>query len=266
MKLKHKIMHLFLAMMMTLSLIPSFSSPVIAAANENLALGQTATASSSYPNRSWTPDKAVDGDVSGSDSRWSSKRATGTSNEGTGDTGTKEQWLAVDLGEETPINQIEIYWEAAFATEYDIQVSLNGEDYETVKTCTAEEAGQQTHRDLGVDSARFVRIYCREPKTASYGYSIYELEVYAENRMESAKDVLDSLQGQAPRLSADQKSVILPEVPEGYRISLFGSDNQQVLKLDGTIIQPLVDMNVNLLYKVVNESDETDYATSDTDI
>ena len=266
MKLKHKIVHLFLAMMMTLSLIPSFSSPVIAAANENLALGQTATASSSYPNWSWTPDKAVDGDVSGSNSRWSSKRATGTSNEGTGDTGTKEQWLAVDLGEETPINQIEIYWEAAFATEYDIQVSLNGEDYETVKTCTAEEAGQQTHRDLGVDSARFVRIYCREPKTASYGYSIYELEVYAENRMESAKDVLDSLQGQAPRLSADQKSVILPEVPEGYRISLFGSDNQQVLKLDGTIIQPLVDMNVNLLYKVVNESDETDYATSDTDI
>ena len=266
MKLKHKIVHLFLAMMMTLSLIPSFSSPVIAAANENLALGQTATASSSYPNRPWTPDKAVDGDVSGSDSRWSSKRATGTSNEGTGDTGTKEQWLTVDLGEETPINQIEIYWEAAFATEYDIQVSLDGEEYETVKTCTAEEAGQQTHRDLGVDSARFVRIYCREPKTASYGYSIYELEVYAENRMESAKDVLDSLQGQAPRLSADQKSVILPEVPEGYRISLFGSDNQQVLKLDGTIIQPLVDMNVNLLYKVVNESDETDYATSDTDI
>ena len=47
MKLKHKIVHLFLAMMMTLSLIPSFSSPVIAAANENLALGQTATASSS---------------------------------------------------------------------------------------------------------------------------------------------------------------------------------------------------------------------------
>lgn len=45
MKLKHKIVHLFLAMMMTLSLIPSFSSPVIAAANENLALGQTATAS-----------------------------------------------------------------------------------------------------------------------------------------------------------------------------------------------------------------------------
>ena len=141
MKLKHKIVHLFLVMMMTLSLIPSFSSPVIAAANENLALGQTATASSSYPNRSWTPDKAVDGDVSGSDSRWSSKRATGTSNEGTGDTGTKEQWLAVDLGEETPINQIEIYWEAAFATEYDIQVSLNGEDYETVKTCTRDGPG-----------------------------------------------------------------------------------------------------------------------------
>ena len=43
--------------------------------------------------------------------------------------------------------------------------------------------------------------------------------------------------------------MILPEVPEGYRISLFGSDNQQVLKLDGTIIQPLVDMNVNLLTK-----------------
>lgn len=39
MKLKHKIVHLFLAMMMTLSLIPSFSSPVIAAANENPCAG-----------------------------------------------------------------------------------------------------------------------------------------------------------------------------------------------------------------------------------
>ncbi len=40
---------------------------------------------------------------------------------------------SVDMGEETPIDQIEIYWEAAFATEYDIQVSLDGEEYETVR-------------------------------------------------------------------------------------------------------------------------------------
>ncbi|OUP50129.1 discoidin domain-containing protein [Lachnoclostridium sp. An181] len=267
MKTKNRVWRSLIAFVLTLSMIvPSLSIPAKAAGNENLALGKTATASSSYPGKPWTPDKAVDGDTKGSDSRWSSKRATGTTNEGDGDIGTKEQWLMVDLGAQTPVNQINIYWEAAFATKYEIQTSLNGQEFTTVKECTATEAGSQTYRDLQVDAARYVRIYCQEPKTAKYGYSIYELEVFAQNSMGSAKDVLDSLNGQKPEISDDGTHLVLPEVPDGYQISLYGSDNQQVVKLDGTIIQPLVDMDVNLLYKVENAEDAEDVAKSEADI
>ena len=172
----------------------------------------------------------------------------------------------VDLGQTTPVEQVDIYWEAAFATKYEIQSSMDGQEFETAKECTASSAGKQTWRDLGIEEARYIRIYCLEPKTANYGYSIYELEVYAQNEMGSAEDVLASLDGQAPQIAEDGSRLILPEVPEGYEISLFGSDNQQVVKLDGTVIQPLVDMDVNLLYQVVNTEDESDAAESEADI
>lgn len=255
-----------LLLLIAVVLIPMAIMTALASGNENLALGKPATASSSYPGKPWTPDKAVDGDTSGSDSRWSSKRATGTTNEGDGDVGTKEQWLQIDLGTVTAVEQVNIYWEAAFATRYEIQTSLDGEEFQTVKECTATEAGAQSYRDLGVEEAQYIRINCLEPKTAKYGYSIYEVEVFAQNKMESAQDVLDALKGQAPTLSEDGTSLVLPEVPAGYEIALYGSDNRQVVKLDGTIIQPLVDMKVNLLYKVTSTTDPEDVATSDADI
>ena len=265
-----KVRKRFGAMVLTFAMVigaaAGFPVTARAAADGNLALGQDASASSSYPDRVWTPDKAVDGDTSGSDSRWSSKRATGTTNDDNTDKGTKEQWLMVDLGQTTPVEQVDIYWEAAFATKYEIQSSMDGQEFESAKECTASSAGKQTWRDLGIEEARYIRIYCLEPKTANYGYSIYELEVYAQNEMGSAEDVLASLDGQAPQIAEDGSRLILPEVPEGYEISLFGSDNQQVVKLDGTVIQPLVDMDVNLLYQVVNTEDESDAAESEADI
>ncbi len=237
-----------------------------AASNENLAYGKDATASSSYPNKPWTADKAVDGNTTDRDSRWASKRATGTTNEGSGDVGTKEQWLQIDLGKTTPIEQVNIYWEAACATSYEIQTSLDGTHFDTVRVCTASGEGAQAFRDLGVEQAKYIRIYCKEPKVARYGYSIFEVEVFAKNRMENAKDVMDSLKGQAPKLAADGKSLILPEVPAGYEISLFGSDNRQVVKLDGTVIQPLVDMEVKVLYKITDTQNPKNFATSGKDI
>ena len=216
---RNKVLKRFGAALLSLAMIlgtaSSLAVPVRAAVNENLALGREAAASSSYPDRVWTPDKAVDGDTSGSDSRWSSKRATGTTNDDDTDQGTTEQWLMVDLGQTTPVEQIDIYWEAAFATRYEIQSSMDGREFETARECTASAAGKQTWRDLGIEEARYIRIYCLEPQTARYGYSIYELEVYAQNTMESAEDVLASLDGQAPQISEDGSRLILPEVPDG---------------------------------------------------
>ena len=233
--------------------------------NKNLALDTQATASSTFPNKSWTPDKAIDGDTSGTDSRWSSKRATGTTNNGSDDKGTKEQWLMVDLGTITPINQINIYWESAYAEEYRVETSVDKINFTTAQVCKNGSQGIQTYRDLNIKGARYVRIYCLKPYKANWGYSIFEVEIYAKNRIENSKDVLDFIGEQAPTISNNGR-INFPEVPDGYEISLYGSDNQQVISLDGTVIKPLVDMDVNILYKVKNSKTANDVATSNTDI
>ena len=141
-----------LLLLIAVVLIPMAIMTALASGNENLALGKPATASSSYPGKPWTPDKAVDGDTSGSDSRWSSKRATGTTNEGDGDVGTKEQWLQIDLGTVTAVEQVNIYWEAAFATRYEIQTSLDGEEqealYKRAQVILSEQAASVWLQDL----------------------------------------------------------------------------------------------------------------------
>lgn len=63
---------------------------------------------------------------------------------------------------------------------------------------------------------------------------------------------VDAIAGIAPTLSQDGKSLILPESPDpAYTVSLYGSDNRQVVALDGSVIQPLVDTEVHIIYQLV---------------
>ena len=95
------------------------------AANENIALNKPTTESSVYPGSGKDASKAVDGDTN---TRWSTKRlGTGTPAEQWDS--NFEQWMMVDLQQEYPISQININWEAATATKYTIQGSLDGENF-----------------------------------------------------------------------------------------------------------------------------------------
>lgn len=263
MKLRKRLFSFVIAIALLFSYIPSVN-----AVNDNIALNKTVSASSSYPNRSWTPDKAVDGVVDNKttkNSRWASKRATGTSNEGDGDVGSKEQWLMVDLGANYKVSQINIFWEAAFAKEYKLQYSLDGVEFNDLKDVSITFAGLVKENDFESVEARYIRVYCLEPNNASYGYSIFELEIYQEVCMESASDVIAQVQKESPTLSQDGKHIILPSVPDEYEISLYGSDNKQVINLNGEVIKPLTDMKVNVVYKVVNKNDSKDSAVSTID-
>ena len=57
----------------------------------------------------------------------------------------------------------------------------------------------------------------------------------------------------------------MPEVPEGYEISLYGTDNAQVVSKDNVVYQPIVDMPVKVMYQVVNTEDAEDKAASSAD-
>lgn len=192
---------------------------------DNLALNKTATASSSYPGKPWTPDKAVDGIDLDANSRWSSKRATGTTNDDDTDTGTKEQWLMVDLGGVYSLDTVNISWEAACATAYDIEGSVDGKSFTALKSVTGANGGQESHVLDGNNAVRYLRILCKEPKTARYGYSIYELQAYGEpaetpvpenvNKMLLAQSI-----AYAQSVSEEELAALNPLVREAFEEAL----------------------------------------------
>jgi hypothetical protein len=84
----------------------------------NLAVGRPTTASSADTGRD--AKYATDGNMT---TRWAVSR---------GDRPRADSWLAVDLGEPTPIERAIVYWEAAAGRGYAIQVSDDGSSWRTV--------------------------------------------------------------------------------------------------------------------------------------
>ncbi|WKB55921.1 glycosyl hydrolase [Eleftheria terrae] len=124
----------------------------------NLARGRPVTVSSTesgYPGAN-----AVDGSV---ESRWSSAYAD-------------HQHLYVDLGSNQRIRRVKVVWETAYARYFQVQTSVDGHTWKTVR-----DVGSNTAlvNDLtGFDeTARYVKIYGVNRATP-WGFSIRELEVY----------------------------------------------------------------------------------------
>jgi len=127
----------------------------------NLALNKTAS-SSSIEAAGLEASKAVDGN--GTTTRWASTE------------GVDPQWLSVDLGASYVISSVKITWEAAYASTYQVQISADGSNWSDLKAITGNTALVNNHTGLS-GTGRYIRIYGTARGT-TYGYSIYELEVY----------------------------------------------------------------------------------------
>ena len=126
---------------------------------QDLALDQPTTASSTQDATDYPAADATDGDPG---TRWSSAA---------GD----PQWLEVDLGSVQQICSIEILWEAAYASAFQIQVSNDNATWTTEYSTTAGAGGTQTF-SISVN-ARYVRMYATARAT-QWGDSIFEFDVY----------------------------------------------------------------------------------------
>jgi acyl-homoserine lactone acylase PvdQ len=124
----------------------------------NLALGRPTSASSTQIF--FATGAAVDGDRS---TRWSS---------GWSD----NQWIRVDLGTARPVGRVILRWEAAYATSYRIEVSTDGSTWRSVWSTDAGD-GDVDNDAFAVTTARYVRMFGVRRAT-SYGFSLWELEVY----------------------------------------------------------------------------------------
>lgn len=139
---------------------------------ENLALNKNVTASG-QETATWTPDKVVDGDTTSNSSRWSSNYSD-------------DAWLTVDLGKGENVNNIKIFWEAAYGIKYKVLVSETGEDGSWQEVYN-EENGTGGIKDIKFDmkkNIRYIKFQGVERTAASdgvkYGFSFYEIEVYGD--------------------------------------------------------------------------------------
>ncbi|MDR1120728.1 MAG: discoidin domain-containing protein, partial [Dysgonamonadaceae bacterium] len=91
------------------------------------------------------------------------------------------EWLLVDLEKEETLTKIVINWEAAFAREYNVEVSSDNAEWSQVFS-TVNGAEGLVNIPLENVPARYVKVNCTR-KTSPwagnfYGYSILELEAY----------------------------------------------------------------------------------------
>ncbi|ASW55420.1 discoidin domain-containing protein [Plantactinospora sp. KBS50] len=130
-----------------------------AAAGPLISQGKPTTASSS--EAAGTPaSAATDGDTG---TRWSSAFAD-------------PQWLQVDLGATATVDQVQLVWEAAYATAFQIQTSASPSGpWATIYSTTTGTGGTQTLAVSG--SGRYVRMY-GTARATGYGYSLWEFRVY----------------------------------------------------------------------------------------
>ncbi len=138
----------------------------------NLALSKPAAASSEFNHPTYgllAAGNATDGSAS---SRWGSTEQN---------VEYANEWLQVDLLKEETLNKIVINWEAAYAREYNVQISTDNQNWNSVYTATNGQGGIV---EIPVTNlkARYIKVNCTR-KIATYqnnfyGYSILELEAY----------------------------------------------------------------------------------------
>lgn len=88
-----------------------------------------------------------------------------------------DQWITIDLIETFMIGKIVLTWETAHARRFGILTSIDGLEWQLVHETFAGQGGRETIV-LDASMARYVRIDLHERAT-SWGFSLYEIEVYA---------------------------------------------------------------------------------------
>ena len=124
----------------------------------DLALNRPILASS-QESGTLTPARAVDGNTG---TRWSSAYAD-------------QQWIYVDLGTNRSVTGVTLRWEAAYASQYQIQTSTDGTTWTTVYSDYNANGGTDTV-NFAAATARYVKMYA-PLRATQYGVSLWEFEV-----------------------------------------------------------------------------------------
>ena len=139
--------------------------------------GEWRATASSAPARGMAPAMAIDGDPS---TKWDGNLASG-------------HWLQVDMGRPALIGGVILQWDEAYAPEYKIEYSLDGQHWQTAFQ-TSDSLGGVDYALFPSVRARYLRL-ASPPNSANAGVSLFEFEPLLASqspRIMGAEEGLDS--------------------------------------------------------------------------
>ncbi len=138
----------------------TFSIAILIGLSAGVANAGPAVSASSVHSGPHSPKYAMDGNPK---TRWASDAGTG-----------KAEWLQIDFGKVTPVKNLAIHWENAYAAEYQIQVSDDGKTWKTVHHKKDGRGGKDVLGGLSA-KGRYLRVLCLKHGPWALS-SIWEIE------------------------------------------------------------------------------------------
>jgi hypothetical protein len=207
-----------------------FASHLASGADEQLPpRGEWRATASSAPARGMAPAMAIDGDPS---TKWDGNLASG-------------QWLQVDMGRQALIGGVILQWDEAYAPEYKIEYSVDGQHWQTAFQ-TSDSLGGMDYVLFPSVRARYLRL-ASPPNSANAGVSLFEFEpllasqspriVGAEQGLDSAglwsATVHSDLVELGPEIGTRQLHVYLPRELPVSGLEVFWNSARSGARLEG---------------------------------
>lgn len=160
---------------------------------------ETMTPSSFDETPDWAPPHdtraTIDGDLL---TRWASNYSD-------------NQWISFDFGAPKTVNKIVIFWETAYAADYDILVSLDYKNWQPLLSLKGQDGGID-EIDFTPVKARFVKILGTRRFNPDWGISVWETVFLGPQRYNSADKPLKEVYPQlAKQLSAKESVLLIQE-------------------------------------------------------
>ena len=220
--------------------------------SDNLARtkGVIATCDSTE-NEELSAYKAIDGNDADLSSRWSSENNWDDAS----------HYIELEFPEEISVSFVVLKWERRNVISYALEGSLNGEDWEVIRSF--DTAPELKNQEIALDEpavVKYLRLSTYEVSDNEEDYSnlyrnvsLYEFEVYADKP--AAYRLGEASVGYA---EDGGRYLVMPKAPAGYEVTYLGADYEQVIGADGTIYDTLQDKEVTVGFRVSNSHEPSD--------
>ncbi|ACE83872.1 discoidin domain-containing protein [Cellvibrio japonicus] len=133
------------------------------------------------------------------------------------------QWIQIDLGSVQPISSIRLHWEAAYASAYRIQGSVNGTDWSDIVTQNAGTGNLETFDSLS-GTYRYIRL-TGSARGTPWGYSLWEFEIWGGGSSQPEPEPVLLSRNKSVTTSAVEGGFIGANAVDGDRNSRWGSEH-----------------------------------------